>query len=108
MAKARSKKRREAGARSFVSRVTSEAAGLLLVGFSLIAAISLATYSSADRIFELGSVHNRIGPVGATLAGRQAAGELGPVLTVVAGLVQTAARTATDAGIFPNWSSAAD
>ena len=69
MARARSKKRRGAGASTFAARVTSEATGLLLVGFSLIAAISLATYSSADPMFELGSVRNRIGPVGATLAG---------------------------------------
>jgi S-DNA-T family DNA segregation ATPase FtsK/SpoIIIE len=69
MARARSKKRRGAGARTFAARVTSEAAGLVLVGFGLIAAISLGTYSPADPLFELGSVHNRIGPVGATLAG---------------------------------------
>ena len=71
MASARSKKRRGAGARTFAARVTSEAAGLVLVGFGLIAAISLGTYSPADPLFELGSVHNRIGPVGATPPDRQ-------------------------------------
>ncbi len=69
MARARSAKRRTAEGPSFAARVTNEAAGLVLVGFGLISALALSTYSPADPIFELGEVHNRIGPVGATLAG---------------------------------------
>ncbi len=69
MARARTAKRRSVTADSFVARVTSEAAGLVLVGFGLISVLALSTYSPADPIFQLGDVHNRIGPVGATLAG---------------------------------------
>lgn len=69
MAKSKSANRRKGSSDSFAARVTSEAIGLVLVGFGLLAAIALTTYSSADPIFELGDVHNRIGPVGATLAG---------------------------------------
>ena len=41
----------------------------MLVGFGLISALALSTYSALDPIFALGEVQNRIGPVGATLAG---------------------------------------
>ena len=69
MARARSKKKAAAGASTYVARVTSEAAGLVLVGFGLVAALALGTYSPADPIFAIGEVHNRIGPLGATIAG---------------------------------------
>ncbi|MDP6977871.1 MAG: DNA translocase FtsK 4TM domain-containing protein [Myxococcota bacterium] len=68
MARAKAARAADAG-ESFAARVTSEAAGLLLVGFGLIAALSLSTYSPADPVFEIVEVHNRIGPVGATVAG---------------------------------------
>ncbi len=68
MARAKAARAADAGD-SFAARVTSEATGLLLVGFGLIAALSLSTYSPADPVFEIAKVHNRIGPVGATVAG---------------------------------------
>ncbi|MFT5441515.1 MAG: hypothetical protein ACI8W3_000556, partial [Myxococcota bacterium] len=70
MARSKTANRRTAAAGdSFAARVTNEAMGLLLVGFGLLATLALSTYSPTDPIFELGSVNNRIGPVGATLAG---------------------------------------
>ena len=69
MAKPKSANRRKGKGDSFAARVTNEAVGLVLVGFGLLAAIALATYSPADDIFKLTDVDNRIGPVGATLAG---------------------------------------
>ena len=69
MAKSKSANRRKGKGDSFAARVTNEAVGLVLVGFGLLAAIALTTYSPADEIFVLTDVHNRIGPVGATLAG---------------------------------------
>ncbi|MBW2294551.1 MAG: DNA translocase FtsK 4TM domain-containing protein, partial [Deltaproteobacteria bacterium] len=69
MARAKPANRRSRDANSFGVRVMTEAGGLVLVGFGLICALALSTYSPLDPIFELGEVQNRIGPVGATLAG---------------------------------------
>ena len=69
MARAKAARSTDGGGDSFAARVTSEAVGLLLVGFGLVAALSLSTYSPADPIFEIAKVQNRIGPVGATVAG---------------------------------------
>ena len=48
MAKSKSANRRKGKGDSFAARVTNEAVGLVLVGFGLLAAIALTTYSPAD------------------------------------------------------------
>ncbi len=52
-----------------MSRVSTEFAGLGLLGMALLSTLALATYSPADPIFEFTNVVNRAGVVGATLAG---------------------------------------
>jgi len=52
-----------------MSRVSTEFAGLGLLGMALLSTLALATYSPADPVFELANVVNRAGVVGATLAG---------------------------------------
>ncbi len=100
MARAKNTRRGGAGrGDSFAARVTGEAMGLLLVGFGLISALSLSSYSPADPVFELGQVHNRIGPVGATLAG-SLLGILGyGAGIVVAGAVYLGARLLLGRGL---------
>jgi S-DNA-T family DNA segregation ATPase FtsK/SpoIIIE len=46
-----------------------EIVGLVMIGLSLLATLALASYSPEDPVLELVEVSNRVGPVGATLAG---------------------------------------
>ena len=62
--------RRPAEEDSFLVRVGTEFAGLLLLGSALLGCLALASYSPSDPVFQLAApVDNRAGVVGATLAG---------------------------------------
>lgn len=54
---------------TILARAGSELLGLVLIAFSLLAALALATYSATDPIASLAEVENGAGPVGATVAG---------------------------------------
>jgi len=50
-------------------RIASESLGLLLLTFSMLALLALASFEAADPIFRMGHVENLGGPLGASLAG---------------------------------------
>ena len=71
MARAGARRRRSESSRgdSSYGRLAAESVGLLLIAFSALAALALATYSPSDPLFRLTDVTNAAGAVGATLAG---------------------------------------
>jgi len=84
--RARSSRRESGEESSFAARAGAEAAGLGLLGTSLVALLALATYDPTDPVFQLVPVTNRAGVVGATLAGWLfAAVGYGSIVLVAAG-----------------------
>ncbi|MBS1105071.1 MAG: FtsK/SpoIIIE protein [Deltaproteobacteria bacterium] len=71
MARAGARRRRAESSRSDspYGRLAAESVGLVLIVFSALAALALATYSPSDPLFRLTDVANAAGAVGATLAG---------------------------------------
>jgi S-DNA-T family DNA segregation ATPase FtsK/SpoIIIE len=71
VARAGARRRRSESSRptSPYGRLAAESVGLLLIAFSALAALALATYDPTDPLFRLTDVANAAGAVGATLAG---------------------------------------